>query len=80
MERKEKRNEDFGDVFDGRRIFRFSDDHGFSFAGEWLGGDDGAGGPTRLLTDAERTVRLSHLLGTNPDLVAAMLKKAADHA
>lgn len=52
----------------------------FNIGAKVQGGDDGGGGPARSLTDAERAVRLSRLLGTNPDLVAAMLKKAAGHA
>lgn len=41
-------------------------------------GDDPATGVTRTLTDAERAVRLSRLLGSNPALAGALLRKASN--
>ena len=42
-------------------------------------GDDGAGSGAGLrdLTDAERAVRLSRLLGSNPEIAAALVKRVA---
>lgn len=43
------------------------------------GGDDAADRSGKTLTDAERVVRLSRLLGTNPVLAGALLKKASSN-
>ena len=51
----------------------------FSIGAKTPNGDDGAGSGASLrdLTDAERAVRLSRLLGSNPEIAAALVKRVA---
>ena len=51
----------------------------FSIGGKGQGGDEasGSGANLRDLTDAERAVRLSRLLGSNPEIAAALIKRVA---
>ena len=51
----------------------------FSIGAKTPNGDDGAGSGASLrdLTDAERAVRLSRLLGSNPEIAAALIKRVA---
>lgn len=54
----------------------------FNIGAKTPNGDDGAGSGASLrdLTDAERAVRLSRLLGSNPEIAAALAKRAAGNA
>ena len=51
----------------------------FSIGEKGKGGDEapGSGASLRDLTDAERAVRLSRLLGSNPEIAAALIKRVA---
>jgi len=51
----------------------------FNIGAKTPNGDDGAGSGASLrdLTDAERAVRLSRLLGSNPEIAAALIKRVA---
>ena len=51
----------------------------FNIGAKTPNGDDGAGSGAGLrdLTDAERAVRLSRLLGSNPEIAAALVKRVA---
>lgn len=51
----------------------------FNIGAKTPNGDDGAGSGASLrdLTDAERAVRLSRLLGSNPEIAAALVKRVA---
>ena len=51
----------------------------FNIGAKTPNGDDGTGSGASLrdLTDAERAVRLSRLLGSNPEIAAALIKRVA---
>lgn len=51
----------------------------FNIGAKTPNGDDGAGSGASLrdLTDAERAVRLSRLLGSNPEIATALIKRVA---
>ncbi len=52
----------------------------FSVGAKHQGSEDGAAGPTKTLTDAERAVRLSRLLSASPSIAEILLSKAAGNA